>query len=415
MTPPLQKKQEELLHELYYKQSLSVGRDKLYKYLVDNYKDYMISRRQVNNWLQAQEVHQLHQEHTKATGIKSSVYVAPYKAIAIDLVDMSHFETPQGFKYLLDGVDMYSRYLYSVPLKNKEDKSVLDGFKKIIKIQKFKSMRSDNGTEFKNNIMEAYCKKQKIKQVFSSPYTPQSNGAIERQNGTLKRLIFKQIQINEDYDWATNINTLTNNLNNTIVRQFQKTPEQIQEAFKNYNNEEGVKKTQALLLLSDINKNDEDTKKNTTAKQKFKVGDKVRLYVPATDRMKSLKWSPDVYEIEKVYRPQTDYGAYQYKVIGEKKKYLDNDLQKINDVQNNIESTELFEVSKLIKPVIHNNERYFEVMWKGYRGQNTIEPRRELMKTIPKMINLFEKRNNVKWIVNKKSKVLSYQWDDSNK
>ena len=36
MTPPLQKKQDELLNDLYYKKGLSVGRDKLYKYLVDN-------------------------------------------------------------------------------------------------------------------------------------------------------------------------------------------------------------------------------------------------------------------------------------------------------------------------------------------------------------------------------------------
>jgi len=409
MAPLLQKKQEELLHELYYKKGLSVGRDKLYAYLCDNYPDDGISRRQVNNWLQSQEVHQLHQEHTKATATKSSIYVEPYYAIAIDLVDMSHFETPQGYKYLFNGVDMFSRFLYSVPLKNKEDKSVLDGFKKIIKIHKFKSMRSDNGSEFINNLMKDYCKKQNIKQVFSSPHLPQSNGAIERQNGTLKRLIFKQIQINNDYDWATNLQTLINNLNNTIVRQFQKTPQQIQDAFTDIHNEKNID------FITNIHEKDIEVKKNTTTKQKFKYLDKVRIFTPATDRMKSLQWSTQVYQIDKVYKPKQDYSAFTYKLKGSNKRYMDNDLQKIEDVQNNIDGPELFEVSQIIKPVIHDNERYFNIAWKGYRGQNTIEPRRELMKTIPKMINLFEKRNNIKWIVNKKTKVLSYQWDDSNK
>ena len=265
MAPPLQKKQELLLNELYYKKGLSVGRDKLYAYLCDNYEDYLISRRQVNNWLQSQEVHQLHQEHTQATTIKSSVYVEPYSAIAIDLVDMSHFETTSGYKYLLDGVDMFSRFLYSVPLKNKEEKTVLDGFKKILKIQKFKSFRSDNGSEFKNALMKSYCDKSKIKQVFSSPHLPQSNGAIERQNGTLKRLIFKQIQINENYDWAKNLQTSIDNLNNTIVRQFQKTPQQIQDAFKNTHDETNID------IITNIHEKELKYKANTILKQIFKI------------------------------------------------------------------------------------------------------------------------------------------------
>ena len=131
--------------------------------------------------------------------------------------------------------------------------------------------------------------------------------------------------------------------------------------------------------------------------------------------MKSLQWSTEVYQIDKVYKPKQDYSAFTYKLKGSNKRYMDNDLQKIEDVQNNIDGPELFEVSQIIKPVIHDNERYFNIAWKGYRGQNTIEPRRELMKTIPKMINLFEKRNNVKWNINKKTKKLTFQWDDSNK
>ena len=410
MAPPLQKKQELLLNELYYKKGLSVGRDKLYAYLCDNYEDYLISRRQVNNWLQSQEVHQLHQEHTQATTIKSSVYVEPYSAIAIDLVDMSHFETTSGYKYLLDGVDMFSRFLYSVPLKNKEEKTVLDGFKKILKIQKFKSFRSDNGSEFKNALMKSYCDKSKIKQVFSSPHLPQSNGAIERQNGTLKRLIFKQIQINESYDWAKNLQTLIDNLNNTIVRQFQKTPQQIQDAFKNTHDETNID------IITNIHEKELKYKANTISKQIFKKFDKVRIFIPATDRMKSLQWSPDVYEIEKVYKPKETYSTYQYKIKGMNKRFLENNLQKIQDVQNKIDSgSELFEVSRIVSPTIHNNERYYTIAWEGYRNQNTIEPRRELMKTIPKMIGLFEKRNDVKWVINKNTKKLTFQWTPDDK
>jgi len=45
----------------------------------------------------------------------------------------------------------------------------------------------------------------------------------------------------------------------------------------------------------------------------------------------------------------------------------------------------------LIKPVIKDNEDYYEVQWKGYR-EHTLEPRENLLEDIPKMVNQFEKR-----------------------
>ena len=106
----------------------------------------------------SQEVAQLHAEHQAPTTIKSSIYTAPYLALAIDLVDLSNFEM-DGYKFLFNGVDMFSRFLYSVPLKNKEDTTILNAFKQIIKVHKFKSVRSDNGSEFTNNLLKSYCEK----------------------------------------------------------------------------------------------------------------------------------------------------------------------------------------------------------------------------------------------------------------
>ena len=44
----------------------------------------------------------------------------------------------RDFKYLLNGIDMSSRFFYSIALKIKTDKEVLQGFKKIIINQKLK-------------------------------------------------------------------------------------------------------------------------------------------------------------------------------------------------------------------------------------------------------------------------------------
>ena len=46
-------------------------------------------------------------------------------------------------------------------------------------------VRSDNGTEFRNTQVEELCNDMGIKHEFSSTYTPQQNGVVERKNKTL--------------------------------------------------------------------------------------------------------------------------------------------------------------------------------------------------------------------------------------
>ncbi|GJY34916.1 ribonuclease H-like domain-containing protein [Tanacetum coccineum] len=50
---------------------------------------------------------------------------------------------------------------------------------------KVKVIRSDNGTEFKNSVMNQFCKMKGIKREFSIARTPQQNGVAERRNRTL--------------------------------------------------------------------------------------------------------------------------------------------------------------------------------------------------------------------------------------
>jgi transposase InsO family protein len=45
--------------------------------------------------------------------------------------------------------------------------------------------RSDNGSEFRNTRVEEYCDGEGIKHEFSSTYTPQQNGVVERKNKTM--------------------------------------------------------------------------------------------------------------------------------------------------------------------------------------------------------------------------------------
>ncbi|GKD12438.1 putative ribonuclease H-like domain-containing protein [Tanacetum coccineum] len=51
--------------------------------------------------------------------------------------------------------------------------------------KKVKIIRSDNGTEFKNKVVDELCRKKGIKREYSVARTPQQNGVAERKNRTL--------------------------------------------------------------------------------------------------------------------------------------------------------------------------------------------------------------------------------------
>ena len=393
MAPPLSKFQIDFLHNLFYEKGFIFGRDKLFQYIQSNNKELSISRRQIANWLKKQEINQLHQQHSEPKSIKSTVLKQPHITLAIDLVDMQNFEL-KGMKYLLNGVDLFSRKLYSQAIKNKEDTTVLNALKKIVKqIPNLQSVRSDNGSEFIATIFKNYLIKQNIKQILSSPYKPTSNGGIERFNQTLKRLLHKNVELNPDYDWVKNLQSMVDNINDTIVDSLNDTPNNIERNFKQNDNE----------AITKVYEKDKKTKSNTTSIQQFNQGDSVRIYEP-NDLMKSKVWSEEIYEVEKIFKPKNDYSVYEYKLKDLKNKFKDEDLQLLkHGVENRLTKIEnQFIVSKIVKPLVHNNSTYFEIAWKGYRKKtdNTIESKEELMKDIPKMLNAYIKKHKVLFKMN---------------
>jgi uncharacterized protein YoxC len=278
MTPPLSKEKLDILNTEFYTNMNFFGRDKLYTNLRRKNPDKAISRRQVADWLSNQEVNQLyHQSKGKPKSIKSSM-TTPNTVLAIDLSNMEKFQV-NGFKYLLNGIDMGSRFVYSQAMKNKTDTEVLKAFKKIYTQSKVRAIRSDNGSEFINNKFVDFLKKNNIKQILSEAGAPQSNGMIERANSTIKELIQKSIELNQNFDWVKHLQKLISNINNSQHKITGFTPNQIQEAFKNEDTE----------ILDKAYDTELKKKKGNLSKQIFKVRDLVRLHQPS-DKTRQV-WS----------------------------------------------------------------------------------------------------------------------------
>ncbi|GJV26575.1 putative ribonuclease H-like domain-containing protein [Tanacetum coccineum] len=113
----------------------------------------------------------------------------PLFMLHMDLFGPTFVSSLMHKKYCLVVTDDYSRFSWVFFLRTKDETSeILKNFIKEIENlvdKKVKIIRSDNETEFKNNVMDEFCREKGIKREYSVARTPQQNGVAERKNRTL--------------------------------------------------------------------------------------------------------------------------------------------------------------------------------------------------------------------------------------
>nr|GEX09434.1 retrovirus-related Pol polyprotein from transposon TNT 1-94 [Tanacetum cinerariifolium] len=136
-----------------------------------------------------------------------------------------------GKRYVLVIVDDYSRYTWVHFLRTKDETpEVIKNFLKKIYVRLQAHViivRTNNGTEFKNQVLKEYFDSVGITHETSATKTPQQNGVVERKNRTLVKaartmLIFSQPLL---FLWAEVIATGSYTQNHSIIHhRFNKTP-----------------------------------------------------------------------------------------------------------------------------------------------------------------------------------------------
>ena len=102
-----------------------------------------------------------------------------------------------GFNHISVIVDAHSRRITTLPLRTK-DEAITHCVEYVRQLEKerlkVKYWRSDNGGEFANEKYKKFLTGEGVAQEFRAPYTPQSQGVVERANGTIKRLLGKVLR-----------------------------------------------------------------------------------------------------------------------------------------------------------------------------------------------------------------------------
>ena len=268
-----------------------------------------------------------------------------------DLVDMSAFSKKnRGYKYMLNVIDVFSRYAWIKPLKDKSAKTVLSAFEEIMLDEKAipSKLWVDQGSEFYNKDFLQFLKKNGIK-IYST-FSEHKASVIERFNKTIKSMMYRDIFTSrQTRNWIDDIDDLLEVYNMRKHTSLDMTP------FQAYNLDE---KEQKKLWTKQVSK----PYKGKQKKPKFKVGDSVRISrVKGTfEKGYEENWSKEVFKISSVSKTYPFiYKIEDYNKEPIKGGFYENELQKTA-------LEDFFLVEKILDTKTVKGKKKALVKWVGY-------------------------------------------------
>ena len=167
----------------------------------------------------------------------------------VDLADMQSLSRcNKGFKYLVCAIDLFSKYAWVIPIKDKKGTSIVNAFQKLIsKVRKPNKIWVDQACEFYNQSFKDFLKINNIEMY--STFNEGKSVVAERFIRTLKNKIFKHMTAISKNVYFDVLDDIVNKYNNTIYRTIKMKPIKVtDDSFAEYN-EESNKKILNLKLV----------------------------------------------------------------------------------------------------------------------------------------------------------------------
>uniref|UniRef100_A0A914MV96 Integrase catalytic domain-containing protein n=1 Tax=Meloidogyne incognita TaxID=6306 RepID=A0A914MV96_MELIC len=184
--------------------------------------------------------------------------------LQVDLADMQALSRHnKGNRYILVGIDVLSKRLFTVPLKTKKGEEMVKAFQDLINKMPMKPHRifSDKGTEFKNNQLKEFFAKEDIQKLEANHSTVKASIA-ERSIRNIKQRLYRYFAQKRTLKWIDVLEKIVDGINHSISRVHGLRPIDV-----NFKNAQNVWKKIYGNIFSKI--------KNV--KSKFNKGDYVRL------------------------------------------------------------------------------------------------------------------------------------------
>ena len=205
---------------------------------------------------------------------------------SLDILDLKDYgpENNRGYRYVLVTIDNFSKYGWTIPLKNKNAQTIKDSFENILISSKRKPnlIESDRGKEFYNNIFQDFLNKNNIKLYSRNS----SYGAVfaERFNRTIRDLIKKIVFEQGDANWIDVLPTISKQYNSRIHSSTKLSPK-----------DASLKKNEGVVYKNLLDK-------RKKVKPKFQINDLVRTadLKRTFSKGDTTNWSYKLYKITEI-------------------------------------------------------------------------------------------------------------------
>jgi hypothetical protein len=331
--------------------SAYAGIDSLWREAKKTFKN--IPRNVIKNYLESHRTYTLMRPRRVRFPRSKTIAAGFMTDVQVDLADMQDLSRHnRGYRYILLGIDVLSKRLFTVPLKSKRSEDMVNAFRQLINQMPMKPHRifSDKGKEFINHQLKEFFENEEIEKYEATNSSVKASLA-ERGIRNLKQRLYRYFSQNKTLIWIDIITKIVKGINKSFCRVHGMRP--IDVNFKN-----------AQKVWNKIYGNIFSNK--TQNKSKFKKDDYVRIsrdkgqfekgYIP--------NWGDEILKVNKV----KDYmNPILYKLSddnGEKIKgsFYEKELSKVNKDA----STE-YRIEKVIRKK-KRNDGTFDVLVKfiGY-------------------------------------------------
>lgn len=265
---------------------------------------------------------------------------------SIDLLDISRYATlNKKINFLLVVIDNFSRYLWVVPLKNKNAETVLNAFKSVVKMagNTPENLWSDDGTEFKNIEFKKYCTSNNIN--LYSTFSGLKAVIAERVNRTIRAKISKYMTETNQQKYIDHLPLIVKEYNETEHHTIKTTPKSVYYG-------DAIPEIPDYII-DDFN-------------PKFKIGDYVRISIVKNlfEKGTAESYSREVYKITGIDNTQSPINYTIEDLMGEaiSGKFYEAELLKS-------ELPDYKEFGSIVTTKTENRVKKYLVSYKGWASK----------------------------------------------
>lgn len=303
-------------------------------------------------WLSSQLAYSLHKPAPKKFATRSYKTSGKNDLWQADLMEMIPYaRVNKGYKYILNVIDVFSRYVYSLPMKTKSANEMKECLELLFKSTKPNHLQTDQGKEFYNAPVANLLKTYNINHY--SVYSKQKCALVERFNRTLRTKLNRYFTHTGKKVWYNVLESIVKTYNNTPHRGIDnKAPASVKNTYELWEHQQ-----KSLPVPKDSN---------------IRIGDYCRISRnsggPFTNKNFDQNWSEEIFRVVGVDKRDFPimYNLQDLKGEDIAGKFYKQELQVIDELP------QTYRIEKILATKGKGVHKQYYVKWYGYNEKSWI-------------------------------------------